>query len=248
MCGSLLRTVHLERLARDERFKRLVETRVDRRIVPGLLCHVGEVADERLKLRGTAVGLEHRLHDCVPRAGTRVRRQGILRRVEQLRKIRLRVKGGLDRLADRTGLVPVEVAFFVLGEGLGNLAARELVDGLERCLGLLRGAFDRLARRLVETCGDKGVLERLHVNRSRSRLRRPEEHRVQVGGKAVRLVEPGVGDLHLGLVPLDVQGAALVFARLKFLDLRHGKGLRHLHAASDCAESAVSAHILLLPA
>ena len=45
-----------------------------------------------------------------------------------------------------------------------------------------------------------------------------------------------------------IEGAALVFARLKFLDVRHGKGLRHLHAASDCAESAVSAHILLLPA
>ena len=186
--GDLLRAVHLERLARDERFERLVETRVDRRVVPGLLRHVGEVADERLKLRGAAVGLKHRLHECVPRAGARVVRQGIQRIVEQFRKICLRVKRGLDRLADRVGLVPVKAAFLVLDEGIGDLSARELVDGLKRRLGLLRGPFDRLARRLVETCGDEGVLEGLGVNRRRSRLRRPEEHRVQVGGEPVRLV------------------------------------------------------------
>ena len=239
--------MHLERLARDERFERLVETRVDRRVVPGLLRHVSEVADERLKLRGAAVGLEHCLHERVPCAGVRAGRQGIQRIVEQFRKVSLCVEGGLDRLADGAIRVPIEAGFLVLDEGIGDLAARELVDGLERRLGLLCGAFDQLARRLVETGGDEGVLEGLDVNRRRGRLRHPEEHGVQVGGKTVRMVETGVSDLHLTLVALDVQAAELVLARLKLLDFRQIKGLRHLNAASDCAKTAMSAHLFLLP-
>ena len=110
--GDLLRAVHLERLARDERFERLVEARVDRRIASGLLRHVGEVADKRLKLRGAAVGLEHRLLKRAPYAGVRVGRHGIQRLPEQFRKLRLRIEGGFDRLAGRSSPC-AEIALFI---------------------------------------------------------------------------------------------------------------------------------------
>ena len=66
---DLLRAVHPERLRRDERGERLVEARGDLGVVHGLLRHVGELADERLDLRGAAVVPEHRLLERGPHGG-----------------------------------------------------------------------------------------------------------------------------------------------------------------------------------
>ena len=237
---DLLRAVHPERLRRDERGERLVEARSDLGVVHGLLRHVGELADERLDLRGAAVVPEHRLLERGPHGGGCAAGKRVDRLRELLRKLRLRVESGLDRLADRGALVPHEAVAIVLDKRGGDLAARELSDRLVGPLRSRGGLVNRLARRLGES-GDRR-LELLGVDRLRDRLGRLEEHRVQLGGEAAGLVEPSVRDSRLALPVLDVQRAALAGAWVKLLDLRQLDGKRLVHAARDDAESSVSAH------
>ena len=237
---DLRRVVHLHRLRRQERRERLAEALDIRRVIECLLRHVGEIAEERLDLRGAAVVPEHRLVEGGLHGGRRVFRKLVDRLHELLGKSCQSVESGLDRLACRVASVPFETAVPVLCHRGGDLAARKLADCLERRLRLRGGLVDRFARRPGKPGGRR--LERLGVNGLHDRLRRLEEHRVQLGGDAVRLVEPRVRDRRpVFSDAVDVQRAERVSARLEVFNLRQFDWQRPV-AAADHAESPVSAH------